>query len=208
MDFLGSGGNPQYFNRYAYTFNDPVNNLDPDGNVVETVWDAANVALGAASTANNLKQGNYGAAAIDAIGTVVDAAATVVPFVPGGASTAIKGGRAIGAAADASKARKGASGSLTTAAGDTVAGNSTKASRTGGAPQAPTNPQMKDALDNVTTKSGTHGACCEIDAMNKVLNDGGDLSGAKMGTVTDNITGAAKDPCSSCREVMEHFGVE
>ena len=30
MDFMGSGGNPGYFNRYAYTFNDP-NNTDPDG---------------------------------------------------------------------------------------------------------------------------------------------------------------------------------
>ena len=31
MDFIGSGGNPGYFNRYAYTMNDPVNFSDPTG---------------------------------------------------------------------------------------------------------------------------------------------------------------------------------
>lgn len=31
VGFVGSGGNPGYFNRYAYTMNDPVNMIDPDG---------------------------------------------------------------------------------------------------------------------------------------------------------------------------------
>jgi len=94
MDFMGSGGNPQYFNRYAYTFNDPVNHLDPDGNIVETVWDAGNVVVGVASLGNNLSKGNYGAAGLDALGVVVDGAATVVPFVPGGAAAGLKAARA------------------------------------------------------------------------------------------------------------------
>ena len=94
MDFMGSGGNPQYFNRYAYTFNDPVNNLDPDGNVVETAWDVANVGLGAVSLGHNLSQGNYGSAALDGVGLLYDGFATAVPFLPAGAGAGLKAARA------------------------------------------------------------------------------------------------------------------
>ncbi len=106
------------------------------------------------------------------------------------------------------QARKGASTTLTTPDGDTVVGNSTRASRTGGAPRAPMNDQMQKALDKVENPSGTHGACCEIDAMNKVLNKGGNLRGSKMGDVIDNKTGATKGACSTCKDVKEQFGVE
>ena len=54
----------------------------------------ANVALGVASMAGNLAMGNYGKAAVDAVGIAVDAAATATPFVPGGAATAINATRA------------------------------------------------------------------------------------------------------------------
>jgi hypothetical protein len=64
--------------------------VDLDGEAVETVWDAFNVGLGAVSFADNVNEGNYGWAAVDAIGVVLDSAAVVVPFVPGGAGTAIK----------------------------------------------------------------------------------------------------------------------
>ncbi len=37
VTFLSSGENPDYFNSYAYTFNDPVNNTDPDGEAAGTV---------------------------------------------------------------------------------------------------------------------------------------------------------------------------
>lgn len=35
MDFLGSGGNPAFFNRYAYVLNDPVNKLDLTGEAAQ-----------------------------------------------------------------------------------------------------------------------------------------------------------------------------
>ena len=66
MDFVGSGGNPGYFNRYAYTMNDPVNNTDPDGQacVPCVVWaviyvaDKAYGAYDAAQTAKGLANGD------------------------------------------------------------------------------------------------------------------------------------------------------
>lgn len=86
-------GNVQGFNRYAYANNNPYKYVDPDGRVAETVWDVANVAIGVASMSSNISNGNYGAATIDAIGVVIDGAATVVPVVPGGAGMAIKAAR-------------------------------------------------------------------------------------------------------------------
>ncbi|UKK86163.1 hypothetical protein L7H23_08725 [Sphingopyxis sp. BSN-002] len=80
-------------NLYAYAADDPVNNVDPGGEALETIWDAANVAIGVASAVDNFSEGNIGAGVVDTIGVVVDGAATIVPFVPGGAGTAIKAAR-------------------------------------------------------------------------------------------------------------------
>ena len=44
VDFIGSGGNPGYFNRYAYSGNDPINNIDPDGEFFQVVGFALGVA--------------------------------------------------------------------------------------------------------------------------------------------------------------------
>jgi RHS repeat-associated protein len=77
-------------NRYAYANNDPVNGKDANGHILETLWDAANVGYGLYSLGSNLYDGNWREAAWDAGGVIVDAAATVIPIVPGGAATAIK----------------------------------------------------------------------------------------------------------------------
>jgi len=94
-------------NLYAYVDDDPVNQIDPDGKIpVETVWDVANVVMGLGSAVNNVRQGNYGAAAVDIGGVIVDVGAAVIPYVPGGASTAIRGARGADRAVNAARSAR------------------------------------------------------------------------------------------------------
>jgi RHS repeat-associated protein len=94
-------GDPQSWNLYAYGRNNPLRYKDPNGHWIETVWDAANVAMDVASLVSNVKEGNWGSAAVDAGGLILDAAATALPIVPGGAGMAIKAARAADKVVDA-----------------------------------------------------------------------------------------------------------
>src|SRR3546814_2677692 len=69
--------------------------------------DLFDIGLGVASFASNVSDGNYGAAALDAVGVVVDSAAAAVPVLPGGVGTAIKAARVADKAADAAKGAAG-----------------------------------------------------------------------------------------------------
>ena len=60
----------------------------------ETVWDVANLTIGGASLAYNIEEGNYGMAVLDGVGLLYDGFATVVPFLPAGASAGLKAYRA------------------------------------------------------------------------------------------------------------------
>jgi RHS repeat-associated protein len=103
---------PQRWNRYAYAKNGPFTYVDPDGQAVETVWDLLNIALGVRSAVTNLRAGNVLAASIDAAGVVVDTLAAAVPFVPGGAGSAIRAARAVEEIPDAVGAIRQATGGL------------------------------------------------------------------------------------------------
>jgi RHS repeat-associated protein len=81
-------------NLYKYCNNNAVNFVDPSGEWFETAWDAANVLMGIGSLAYNVGHGNLGLAALDAAGLAYDVVATAVPFLPGGASAAVKASRA------------------------------------------------------------------------------------------------------------------
>ncbi len=77
------------YNRYNYAAGNPYKYRDADGQAAETVWDAASLAAGGAAFVGNVTVGNYGAAAVDLAGIVLDGAATAVPGIPGGAGAAI-----------------------------------------------------------------------------------------------------------------------
>jgi RHS repeat-associated protein len=106
MDPIGMReDDPASFNRYAYGNNSPQRFVDPNGAIpLETLWDAANVMIGVGSFTYNVSEGNVGSAVIDAVGIVVDVAATIVPYVPGGLGTIIKATRTADAALDAATA--------------------------------------------------------------------------------------------------------
>ncbi len=89
---------PQSWNLYSYTRNNPLKYVDRTGEAIETAWDVLNIGLGVKSFVDNIRSGDYGSAVVDAVGVVVDSAAAVVPFVPGGAGAVIKGARLAGKA--------------------------------------------------------------------------------------------------------------
>ncbi len=80
-------------NLYAAFANGPINKIDGYGDVVDTIWDAANIGMGVGSLIDNIRDGNYWDAAFDGLGVVADTCAALAPGIPGGAATAIKTGR-------------------------------------------------------------------------------------------------------------------
>jgi YD repeat-containing protein len=64
---------------------------------VDTIWDGISLTMGVISLKHNLDEGNFGMAALDVLGIVVDTAAFVTPFVPGGVGAWLQVSREVGA---------------------------------------------------------------------------------------------------------------
>jgi RHS repeat-associated protein len=97
-------GDPHSFNRYAYANNSPYRYTDPTGRIpLETIWDAANVAMGVEAFVDNVSAGNWWDAAADGLGIVIDSAAVIVPYAPGGVGTIIRTARAADKVVDATQ---------------------------------------------------------------------------------------------------------
>lgn len=106
---------PQALGAYAYARSNPVVYSDTSGEIIETLWDIANVAMDVGSLAGNVAGGNWGGAAVDLVGLVADVASVALPGVPGGAGTAIKTARAADKAVDVLKTADKAGDALRTA---------------------------------------------------------------------------------------------
>lgn len=128
---------------YGYCLGNPVKHVDPSGRFVESVWDALSFTMGVKSFTDNIRAGNFGSAALDAVGIVVDGVALAVPVVPGGAGAIINGARAADKVVDAAtEIDKAVDAVNTTRALKAVHGNS-KAST-----------KAQHAYDVINTESG------------------------------------------------------
>ena len=69
---------------FGYCKNNPLGYFDPDGQVVETPWDAFNVSLDLTFLAYDLSHKDYWGVAVDTVFLIYDGVATTVPFLPAG----------------------------------------------------------------------------------------------------------------------------
>ena len=81
------------FNRFAYANNNPYKYVDPNGKYADLAIEAISISLGAVSFAQNISEGNYGAAAVDAVGLAIDGTLAIVPVLPGSAGLWINAAR-------------------------------------------------------------------------------------------------------------------
>lgn len=76
---------------YSWSKNNPILNIDPSGNVVETVWDVANVLWDAGAATYHYIKGDNESVQNDLTDLALDVTAMIVPGLPAGVSKIISG---------------------------------------------------------------------------------------------------------------------
>jgi RHS repeat-associated protein len=80
------------WNPYHFGYDDPIRYNDPDGRFpIETIWDIANVIYDAGKAVYHSIEGDWSKARSASADLAADVAATLIPYVPAGASKLIKG---------------------------------------------------------------------------------------------------------------------
>jgi len=85
----GNGGvyNPINLGVYTYTYNNPINLSDPDGNIpIDTVWDAASIIWDVGKITVGYATDNPKLIAEGGIDLAADTVALAIPYVPAGAT--------------------------------------------------------------------------------------------------------------------------
>jgi len=85
---------------------------------------------------------------------------------------------------------------------------------TGGAPRA-INPKVQDALNKIPAaeRSPFHGACAEVGCLSKAADAGvnpagGTSQAVKIRAAGKEAHGSFMDACSSCKALLDYFGVK
>ena len=80
---------------YAFCGNNPINRLDSDGQIWETIWDVVNLVYDVGAAVYHHVTGNHDAAKGNWVDAGADVVATLLPFVPAGSTKLLKGGATV-----------------------------------------------------------------------------------------------------------------
>ena len=77
---------------YVYCNGNPINQFDPDGRAIETVWDIGNVVYDVGAAIYNHVKGDHETAKSHWVDAGLDAVASLAPFIPAGSTKLFRGG--------------------------------------------------------------------------------------------------------------------